>query len=153
MKKGILTSIKEKNKQLKKFIKTGDRLIYRRYKTYRDNLNHLIRKNKKRNYTQYFFDTKNDMKKNMKAIIHKGKNKDNINSHVLGNKFNNYFRTIAQNLASKFKTTPDFQQFLDPQVQESIFFSPTTKEEVAKLINSLNSKKPSDIYMEGQLLF
>ena len=86
------------------------------------------------------------MKKNMKAIIHKGKNKDNINSHVLGNKFNNYFRTIAQNLASKFKTTPDFQQFLDPQVQESIFFSPTTKEEVAKPINSLNSKKPSDIH-------
>ena len=90
-------------------------------------------------------------------IINKGENKDNINCikashgiennpHVLGNKFNNYFTTIAENLVSKIKTAPDFQQFLDPQVQESIFLSPTTKEEVAKHINSLNSKKSSDIY-------
>ena len=158
--KGILTSIGEKNKLLKKFIKTGDQLTYCRYKTYRDNLNHLIRKSKKKHYTQYFFDAKNDMKKmwrQINKIIHKGKNKDNINciktSHriennpyVLDKKFNNYFTTIAQNLVSKLKTTPDFQQFLDPQVQESIFLSPTTNEEVAKHMNSLNSKKSSDIY-------
>ena len=158
--KGILTSIGEKNKLLKKFIKTGDQLTYCRYKTYRDNLNHLIRKSKKKYYTQYFFDAKNAMKKmwrQINEIIHKGENKDNINCvktsrgienkpHVIGNKFNNYFTTIAQNLVSKIKTAPDSQQFLDPQVQESIFLSPTTKEEVAKHINSLNSKKASDIY-------
>ena len=90
-------------------------------------------------------------------IINKGENKDNINCikashgiennpHVLGNKFNNYFTTIAENRVSKIKTAPDFQQFLDPQVQESIFLSPTTNEEVAKHMNSLNSKKSSDIY-------
>ena len=97
------------------------------------------------------------MWRQINKIVHKGKNKDNINciktSHeiennpnVTGNKLNNYFTTIAQNLVSKIETTPDFQQFLDPQVQESIFLSPTTKEEVAKHINSLNSKKSSDIY-------
>ena len=90
-------------------------------------------------------------------IIHKGKNKDNINCiktshrienkpHVIGNKFNNYFTTIAQNLVSKIKSAPEFQRFLDPQEQESIFLSPTTKQENAKHINSLNSKKSSDIY-------
>ena len=95
--------------------------------------------------------------KQINKIIHKGKNKDNNNciktSHgiennprAIGNKFNNYFTTITQNLVSKIKTTPDFQQFLDPQVHESIFLSPTTKEEVAKHINSFNSKKSSDIY-------
>ena len=95
--------------------------------------------------------------KQINKIIHKGKNKDNINCiktsrgiennpHVTGNKFNNYFTTRTQSLVSKIKTTPGFQQFLDPQVQESIFLSPTTKEEVAKHINSLNSKKSSDIY-------
>ena len=95
--------------------------------------------------------------KQINKIIHKGKNKDNINCiktshriennpHVIGNKFNNYFTTIAQNLVSKIKTAPDFQQLLDPLVQESIFLSPTPKEEVAKHINSLNSKKSSDIY-------
>ena len=97
------------------------------------------------------------MWRQINKIIHKGENKDNINCvktsrgienkpHVIGNKFNNYFTTIAQNLVSKIKTAPDFQHFLDPQVQESIFLSPTTKEEVAKHINSLNSKKSSDIY-------
>ena len=91
-------------------------------------------------------------------IKHKGKNKDNINciktSHriennpcVLDTKFNNCFTTIAQNLVSKLKTTPDFQQFLDPQVQESIFFSLTTKEEVANHINFLIVKNEV-IYME-----
>ena len=53
---------------------------------------------------------------------------------------------LAQNLVSKIKTASDFQQFLDRRVQESIFLSPTTKEEVPKHINSLNSKKLNDIY-------
>ena len=35
---------------------------------------------------------------------------------------------------------------MDLQVQEPIFLSPTTKEKVAKHINSLNSKRSSDIY-------
>ena len=114
----------------------------------------------KKHYIQYFFNAKNNMKRTWKKInkiIHKGKNKDNINCiktsrgvennpHVIGNKFNNYFTTIAQNLVSKIKTVPDFQQFLDPQVQESIFLSPETKEGVAKHINSLDSKKSSEIY-------
>ena len=97
------------------------------------------------------------MWRQINKIKHKGENKDNINCiktsrgienkpHVIGSKFNNYFTTIAQNLVSKTKTAPDFQQFLDPQVQESISISPTTKEEVAKHINSVNSKKSSDIY-------
>ena len=83
------------------------------------------------------------MWRQINKIIHKGENKVNINcikaSHrienkpnVIGNKFNNYFTTIAQNLVSKIKIAPDFQQFLDPQAQESIFLSPRTKEEVAK---------------------
>ena len=63
------------------------------------------------------------MWRQINKIINKGKNKD-INcikaSHrienkpqVIGNKFKNYFTTIAQNLVSKIKAAPDFQQFLD----------------------------------------
>ena len=80
--------------------------------------------------------------KQINKIIHKGKNKDNINCiktsqgiennpHVISNKFNSYFTTIAQNLVSKIKNAPDFQQILDQQVQESIFLNPTTKEQEA----------------------
>ena len=82
--------------------------------------------------------------KQINKIIHKGKNKDNINCiktsqgiennpHVISNKFNSYFTTIAQNLVSKIKNAPDFQQILDQQVQESIFLNPTTKEQEAPI--------------------
>ena len=40
----------------------------------------------------------------------------------------------------------NFSQYIDPQVQNSIFFSPATKEEIEKHIHSLSSKKSSDIY-------
>ena len=103
-------------------MKTGDRLTYRTYKTYRDKLNHMIRKNKNKHYVQYFFDAKNDTRKIWKQInkiIHNGKNKDNTNciktsheiennSHAIGSNFSNYFTAIpnAQNLVS-------FSVFLD----------------------------------------
>ena len=61
----------------------------------------------------------NKMWKQINKIIHNSENKDNTNyiktshrienkPHVIGNKFNNYFTTIAQNLVSKIKTTLDF---------------------------------------------
>ena len=76
--------------------------------------------------------------KRINKITQKNKNKENINCiktshgmennpHAIRNKFSNYFTTIAQNLVSKTKIAPDFHQILDPQVEESIFLSPTAK--------------------------
>ena len=48
--KGILTSIKKKYILLKKVIKSNHQLTFLRYKTYRDKINHLIRKSKKKHY-------------------------------------------------------------------------------------------------------
>ena len=68
------------------------------------------------------------------------------NRHTISNKFKiYYFTTIAQNLVSKIKTTTKFCQYLDPQVQNSLILSPTTKEEIEKQIISLSSKNLSDI--------
>ena len=83
------------------------------------------------------------MWRQINKIIHKGENKDNINCiktshgietkpHVIGKKFNDYFITLAQNLVSKIKTTPDFQHFLDPQVRESIFPSQQLRKKLQK---------------------
>ena len=44
---GILTSISVKNQCYKKFLKTKSPIIYKKYKYYRDLINHLIRKSKK----------------------------------------------------------------------------------------------------------
>ena len=68
------------------------------------------------------------------------------NLHTMDNKFNGHFTTITQNLGYKIKTVTNFCQYIDPQVQNSTFFSPTTKEEIEKHIHSLSSKKSSDIY-------
>ena len=54
--------------------------------------------------------------------------KDNTigrNPHTTGSKWNSFFTTIAQNIVSKIKTTTNFYQYLDTQVQHSIFLSPT----------------------------
>ena len=78
--KGILTSIKKKYILLKKFIKSNDQLTFLRYKTYREKINHLIRKCKKKYYTDFFQKAAQDMKKwkQVNSIIHKGKHKDVI---------------------------------------------------------------------------
>ena len=61
--KGILNSIKKKYILLKKFIKSNDQLTFLRYKTYREKINHLIRKCKKKYYTDFFQKAAQDMKK------------------------------------------------------------------------------------------
>ena len=61
--KSILTSIKKKYILLKKIIKSNDQLTFLRYKTYRDKMNHLIRKSKKKYYTDIFQKAAQDMKK------------------------------------------------------------------------------------------
>ena len=61
--KSILTFIKKKNILLKKIIKSNDQLTFLRYKTYRDKMNHLIRKSKKKYYTDIFQKAAQDMKK------------------------------------------------------------------------------------------
>ena len=63
--KGILTSIKKKYILSKEFIKSNDQLTFLRYKTYRDKINHLIHKSKKKYYTDFFQKPAQDMKKNM----------------------------------------------------------------------------------------
>ena len=61
----------------------------------------------------------------------------------MDNKFNSHFTTIAQNLVYKIKTMTNFCQYIYPQVQNSVFFSPTTRN---RKTYSLSSKKSSDIY-------
>ena len=66
--KGLLTSIKLKNKFYKKFLKTKDQLWYSSYKQYRDKINHLIRKSKVNHYKGYFLQYKSNSKKLWQGI-------------------------------------------------------------------------------------
>ena len=97
-------------------------------------------------------------------IVHKNKNKDHVTSiktekgiiidpFAIGNKFNQFYTSVASKLVSKLKTKSSHHKFLDPKQPDSMFLQPTNKSEIEKIIKSLDSKKSSDIYgMSEKLL-
>ncbi len=79
--KGILKSISIKNVYYKKFLKTKDLKHYKNYKYYRDMINYVIRKSKRKHYVTYFDIFKNNSKKlwsAVKEIINPQTNKNKI---------------------------------------------------------------------------
>ena len=62
----------------------------------------------------------------------------------IANCFNDYFTSVAKNLVSKIKTKHIFWQFLDQPLENSMFLTPTSAQEVNKCIKSLDSKKSRD---------
>ena len=82
-------------------------------------------------------------------IVHKNKNKDSVTCiksekgiisdlFAIGNKFNEFYTSVASKLVSKIKTKSSHHKFLDAK--------PTNKSEIKKMINSFNSNKSTDIY-------
>ena len=66
MTKGYLAAKKSRNNYLDKYNKTNDPFYHERCKTYRNKINHLIRKSKKNHYNKFFAESANDMKKTWK---------------------------------------------------------------------------------------
>ena len=64
----------------------------------------------------------------------------------IGNKFNEYFSTIAQKLVDQIKTQKKFEEFLDKPNEKSFFMIRTDKNEIEKIIAALDSNKAIDIY-------
>ena len=109
---GILKSIKQNNKLLKKFLKTKDNFYYCRYKFYRDKINHLIRSEKRKYYDKFFKNNLDNSKKiwqQVNKIINRKKNKDEIigigkgnaietDTIEIGNVFNKFYTTIAKKI-------------------------------------------------------
>ena len=66
--KGILRSIRIKNKYYSRFISSNDNQAYQKYKQYRNKINHLIRLSKKNHYLNYFHKFKGNMNKTWQGI-------------------------------------------------------------------------------------
>ena len=64
----------------------------------------------------------------------------------MGNKFNEFYASVASKLVSKIKTKSSYHKFVDPEQPDSMFLQPTNKSETEKIIKSLDSNKSSDIY-------
>ena len=137
--KGIITSIHKRNSYLKKFRKTDNQLFFIRYKCYRDKINHFIRKSKKDYYCKKFNKCSQNTSKlwqQINKIVHKNENKDYVTCiktgkgiisypFAIGNKFNEFYTSVASKLVSKIKTKSSHHKFLDPEQPDSIFLEPT----------------------------
>ena len=74
---------------------------------------------------------------------------------VISDEFNKYFASIALNLnenASKewnnalpIIPIPHFSSFIGRRVNDSMFFEPSTNDEISSIINNLDNGKASDI--------
>ena len=103
----------------KKYLKTKSSYYHRKFKYYRNKLNHLLKINKRQYYNKYFLENINDSKRvwnGIKQIINfksptnqrvvKVIANDNAitDSHVIVNAFNDYFSNIGKDLANLIPT-------------------------------------------------
>ena len=160
--KGIKKSINIRNNLLEQIVNSNNAHKYDKYKLYRNKINHLIRSSKNNYYNKIFNENKQNMKKTwieINNILHKKNNKsssqiciiDNgqlINDHKnVGNKFNNFFTTIANKLVGKIpQCKKTFNNYLNNPNTNSFFVSPTTPNEVENIIKSINKSTTPDIY-------
>ena len=154
--KGIMRSIKTRNKMYKLAVTTQSDTDFKKYRKYRNRLNSLIRLSRKMYYSQKFENNKNNVNglwDTVKEITGKN-NRDHTsvfhdNDNVLtdpndiSDAFNNYFTNLGPNLASKIGNTKntDFMKFLPPYFSKSLFFTPTDEEEILNIVNTLKASR------------
>ena len=121
--KGILKSIKNKNKQYRKMCRTKDltkrKKIEQEFKTYKNYLLKVTRTSKFKHYDNYFQENRLNLFKTWQGIRDitniTNKSKNNINSiqvngrdttdpAIIANEFNNHFTTIAKQIEAKLIT-------------------------------------------------
>jgi hypothetical protein len=160
---GIRSSIKRRDKILRKFIKTKDELLkeelYSKYKSLRNKIVSLIRTSKKLHFQQYFTENCNDIRKTWSGIkniinIHNS-NKGQptsmfINGEIsndptkIANGFNNYFSSVAEKLQGKIHSFGnEFSDYLKNPNENFFLFESADSQEVLLIIDSLDNNKAS----------
>ena len=162
MTRGLMKSInRAKNLYQLTLKKESSELDLCKYKTYRNILNTL----KRRCRETYYKDKCHEYRRNMKKlwnlineVIHKNNDKSSVveslkigniityNKTEISNQFGKYFSSVGHKFASKIKApknnATDYLKLLNYN-EKSLFMTPTSKEEIAKLINNLPPKKSS----------
>ena len=159
--RGIRNSIERREKNYKKFIKAKDKNIkveyHNQYKELRNKIVNLCRESKKLHYQNYFTENAYNIKntwKGIKSIINIQNNiklnptsiMDNneviSDPSAVGNKFNEYFSNVAEELQAKiYHNDQDFTKYLKNSNPHSFFLVPTDKYEIIDIINDLDTNK------------
>ena len=158
---GLQNSIKKKSNIYSRFVKCKNKILKElhpnNYKSYRNLLSTLLKRDKEKYFTNFFNKNIKDIKKTWKGIktlvSMKQKNNDTpslttkdkkyINDPVsIANTFNNFFTSVAETVHSKIKfSNKSFNKFLSSEINNSFLITSTNKEEICKIITSLNSNK------------
>ncbi len=148
--KGILTSIKQKNKLYKQYIKNQSTINKNKYNAYRNKLTHIIRKSKCAYFTEQLRTAQGDTKKTW-SVLNNVLGRERIPLVLpdyetrpgveLSNQFNNFFVSIGENLANKISQPPgtSYNQYLTGDYPNSFFLTPTDTEEAHKIILGLKN--------------
>ena len=156
--KGILVSIRNKQKMYVTHFKNGDIKQKTFYKKYSNKLNKIKIKSRKMHYEKNIKENQESSYEIWKCIRSVINNKNNnvnspkciidndktINSSTeIANIFNKYFSNIGKNLASSCNNSlkTDFTKFMKNSICSSIYLEPPQIDEIFKIILSLNPKK------------
>ena len=60
---------------------------------------------------------------------------------AIANKLSEYFSTVGENLAGKFKTTNSYKTYIKDRIPNSFYLTPTTVEETLQEISKLDTNK------------
>lgn len=157
MTKGLLTSIKTKNKLFKKSKgKPNESLAKKSYVKYNKVLNKVKRKAKTSYINSILKDNFNNVKKTwqlVNSLLGKTNDKTSItmlrihdqqvtNPNEISEQFTKYFANVGKNQSEKIASSKKrSEDYLNTSVQQSIYFTPTDNIEVYDIISKL---KPSN---------
>ena len=162
--KGIIKSCRRKNRLYYKFVNCRTLENERKYKMYKNKLLAIIKRSEKMYYNQLLLSHKDNIKSTWKVlndIIGKGNSVssrptyfvDELNRKIenvkdVADGFNNFFVNIGPNLAKsigKCKMKRGVLDYMGAKVQESLFLSPVSENEVLNIVSELKSKASRDI--------
>ena len=161
----ILNLIHERDKLFKLYVNEVDPVLkvlaHSNYKKNRNQATQLKRESKSSYFTKFFEDNFNktseiwkgirtlvNIKSNNNSIINLLDENNNIinDQKIIANKFNNYFTSIGPNIEKKIpNVNGNYSDYLNNinTIGKSFYLSPTTSEEIDKLIDSLDINKSS----------
>ena len=156
--KGLLNSIRTRNRLFKSYLRNPTDTSLSTYKTYRNKLTKLIRASRKMHYSNKILNANSNTTTTWKIIKEMiGKrteppptenftlNGTKIpNTSYCANNFNSFFTSIGPDLANKINNSNiQFAEFLSERNHDSLFFNPTNPTEIINITRSLKNSKSS----------
>ena len=155
--KGLLKSINNKNKLYKQYIYSSSEKGLQKFKTYKNRLNMLIRKAKRKYFFLKFERSKNNMKQTwntINSVLGRGKKQstqnkfkdDNgnvfVNPEDISNQFNDFFVNVGPKLASNIHSSgKNYLDYLKDPKNSSMYMKPIVEMDITKMIEKFNQNK------------